>query len=106
MTKAIHRATQISAKIIRDSISPDGHRLTTVEATFPKFLNAELNTHRAFSRNLASSRAIPSKRILEQVENDPYMPIWYGANMAGMQAPEEIKDDDKWRVREILDALC
>lgn len=37
----------IDAKIILDSISPGGHRLTTIEATFPRFILSEANTHRA-----------------------------------------------------------
>ena len=54
------------AKIICDSVSRDGVRLTTFEATFPRYIQAEVNTHRMFSRNSASSRAIPVKKMLER----------------------------------------
>lgn len=81
-----------SAKILTDSISPDGARLTTIEVTFPRIVLAEFNTHRVFSRNSASSRAIPVKTMLERVENDPFVPIWWGKNQKGMQAAEELSD--------------
>ena len=74
------------AKVLADSISPAGRRLTTLEATFPRFVLAEFNTHRVFSRNSASSRAIPIFKQLRRVLEDPYVPIEFGANQPGMQA--------------------
>jgi thymidylate synthase ThyX len=74
------------AKVLADSRSPAGHRLTTLEATFPRFVLAEFNTHRAFSRNSASSRAIPIAKQLRRVLEDPYVPIEFGSNQPGMQA--------------------
>jgi thymidylate synthase ThyX len=74
------------AKVLVDSRSPAGHRLTTLEATFPRFVLAEFNTHRVFSRNSASSRAIPIAKQLRRVLEDPYVPIEFGANQPGMQA--------------------
>jgi thymidylate synthase ThyX len=74
------------AKVLADSVSPTGHRLTTLEATFPRFVLAEFNTHRVFSRNSASSRAIPVAKQLRRVLDDPYVPIEFGANKPGMQA--------------------
>lgn len=74
------------AKTLADSLSPAGHRLTTLEATFPRFVLAEFNTHRAFSRNSASSRAIPIAKQLRRVIEDPYVPIEFGSNQPGMQA--------------------
>ena len=79
-----------SAKIIADSINPVGDRLTTFELTYPRFVHAELMTHRLFSRNSASSRALPTKKLLEQIENNPVMPKWWGKNQSGMQAAEEL----------------
>lgn len=79
-----------AAKIILDSVQPDGVRLTTMEVTLPKFILAELNTHRAFSRNSASSRAIPFEKMLQRVMDDPVMPVWWGKNQSGMQAREEM----------------
>jgi thymidylate synthase ThyX len=74
------------AKVLADSKSPAGHRLTTLEATFPRFVLAEFNTHRVFSRNSASSRAIPIAKQLRRVLEDPYVPIEFGSNQPGMQA--------------------
>ena len=74
------------AKVLADSVSPAGHRLTTLEATFPRFVLAEFNTHRVFSRNSASSRAIPIFKQLRRVLEQPYVPIEFGANQPGMQA--------------------
>ena len=79
------------ARVIADSISTEGHRLTTIEAKIHRFVLAELNTHRVFSRNSASSRAIPAKKIRAMVLEDPAMPIWWGKNQVGMQAPEELE---------------
>lgn len=76
----------IYAKVIADSISPTGSRLTTVEAQHHRFILAEVNTHRAFSRNSASSRAIPTKKLIEQVRTNPAIPIEFGENRPGMQA--------------------
>jgi thymidylate synthase ThyX len=74
------------AKVLADSLSPAGHRLTTLEATFPRFVLAEFNTHRVFSRNSASSRAIPIAKQLRRVLEGPYVPIEFGSNQPGMQA--------------------
>jgi len=74
------------AKVLADSVSPAGQRLTTLEATFPRFILAEFNTHRVFSRNSASSRAIPVAKQLRRLLDDPYVPIEFGSNQPGMQA--------------------
>ena len=79
----------IAARIIADS-THNGHRLTTVEVHLPRFLLAELNTHRTFSRNSASSRAIPVRRRIRDVLACPYVPDAFGANKAGMQAGEPV----------------
>lgn len=82
----------IQAKIILDSISAAGARLVTFELRYHRFIHAELMTHRVFSRNSASSRAIPISKIIKSVEEDPAMPIFWGANQKGMQAEGEIAD--------------
>lgn len=82
----------IEAKIIADSISPDGVRITTMELEYPRFIHAEFMTHRVFSRNAASSRAIPVAKVIEQVRTNPAMPIHWGKNQSGMQAKEEVVD--------------
>lgn len=89
----------ISAKIIKDSISPDGVRIITYELDYPRIIHAELMTHRVFSRNSASSRAIPVSKVIEMVELNPAMPVHWGKNQAGMQADQELGDFNKVAVR-------
>ena len=77
-------------EVIADSISPQAVRLTTLSVTLPRIVLAELNTHRMFSRNSASSRAIPIQRMIDKVVQDPFIPFYWGANQKGMQAHVEI----------------
>ena len=86
------------ARVVADSVSENDHRLTTVEFSLPKCLQAEFNTHRSLSKNSGSSRAIPLARILEQVKTDPVLPVYLGRNRRGMTADEELDDDSKARV--------
>ena len=81
----------ISAKIIADSISPSGVRITTMQLSYPRFIHSETLTHRMFSRNAASSRAIPIQKMIDQVLLDPAMPVFWGKNEPGMQAQEELE---------------
>lgn len=87
----------IQAEVVCDSINDMGSRLTTIVGTCHRFVLAELNTHRLFSRNSASSRAIPTKKRIEMVLEDPAIPIEFGANQAGMQAGAPIEDEDEAR---------
>lgn len=80
----------ITAKVIHDSVSPDGVRLTTYELEYPRFFHSEFMTHRVFSRNSASSRAIPIKVMNEIIQNNPAKPIHWGKNQPGMKAREEL----------------
>ena len=86
----------IAARVLCDSITPDGRRLTTFVLTYPRFIHAEFMTHRVLSRNAASSRAIPSRKIRAAVRYDMATPIFWGANQAGMQADIELQG---WRLK-------
>lgn len=77
----------ISAKVIADS-KFNNHRITTMVITFPRFILAELNTHRLFSRNSASSRAIPFEKMVQSVEENPFIPIAWQKDHKGMQGSE------------------
>lgn len=79
----------ISAKVIEDSISVPGKRITTFQLRYPRFIHAELMTHRVFSRNASSSRAIPVSKLIEDIIRDTAMPSHWGKNQPGMQADEE-----------------
>ena len=82
----------ISAKVIADSISGN-NRLTTMEVTMHRFILPEFNTHRKFSRNAGSSRAIPVLKRIEEVMKNPALPLHWGENKPGMQAETELVDD-------------
>lgn len=86
-----------STRILKDSLAPCGKRLTTWELTYPRFVHAELMTHRLFSRNSASSRAIPIEKLIERVEKDPAMPVFWGKNQKGMQAEVEMSPEERRR---------
>ena len=90
-----------SARIICDSVSPDGVRLTTMQVKMHRFVLAEMNTHRAFSRNSASSRAIPSTVQISRIQEDLAYPVFWGSNQSGMQAGEEL---EKTRMMLAIDA--
>jgi len=79
-------------KVIRDSIAPHGVRITTIQATFPRFILAELNTHRVFSRNSASSRAIPPETLIQRVIDDPFVPETFNARIKGMGVGAALDD--------------
>ena len=81
----------IKTEIILDSINPVGKRLTTWRLTYPRFLHSEFLTHRVFSRNAASSRAIPLSRMIELVQQNPALPEWWGGEQKGMQSGAEIE---------------
>ncbi len=83
-----------TARVVCDS-AHRGSRLTSIEVTFPRPFLAEFNTHCRFSRNSASSRAIPVWKRMKAVLENPYIPNSFGMNKAGMQAGEELSPSDK-----------
>ena len=85
---------KISAKIIQHSVS-QGIDLVTFELEYPRFIHSELMTHRVFSRNAASSRAIPIRKMMEQVLETPASPVFWGLDMAGMKAKAEHTDPEE-----------
>lgn len=80
----------ITAKVIADSIADGCPRLTTLQLRYPRFIHAEFMTHRVFSRNASSSRAIPINRVIKDVMDDPAIPIHWGSNQRGMQSVDEL----------------
>lgn len=105
-----------SAKVILASQAPDGTRITTMQLRYWRAIHAEAKTHRVISnssqaveilqdvsfmderglsRNASSSRAIPVKKMLSQVWNEPAGPIHWGSNQPGMQARDQLKG---WRL--------
>lgn len=94
--------SNISAKIIADSTTHDGNRLTTFVLRYPRFIHAEFMTHRVLSKNSASSRAIPFKTMVKSVMEDPAIPMAFQKHHSGMQGTEyltgveEQEARDKW----------
>lgn len=104
----------IEAKIIEDSIAPNGKRLITYQLMYPRFIHAEAKTHRVvtiddamvdfmrevsvmdckdLSRNASSSRAIPVMKMIERTMADPAFFVHIGKNEPGMQANEEVSPE-------------
>jgi hypothetical protein len=75
--------TTATAKIIKDSIC-NGIRLTTIQLRYPRMVHADFMTHRLFSRNGRSSRAVPFSVL---VKEEPYVPFFM-KNQPGMVATE------------------
>lgn len=81
----------ISARMIADSISSQGIRISTMELRYPKFIHGEFMTHRVFSRNARSSRAVPVHKMLMEIAADPVEPAAWLQNKPGMQATEPME---------------
>lgn len=103
--------TTISAKsILASRHAQSGNRIDTLLLRYPRWIHAEGRTHRVLdisedfevsvptpslmecddlSRNASSSRAIPVNRLIQDVIDDPAVPLFWGKNQKGMQAGEE-----------------
>ena len=84
---------EIKAEIVGHSLSTQGDELISVLCTFPRIILAEVNTHRMLSKNTSSSRAIPFKKMVEAVKNDPFIPIAWQKEHTGMQGSEYVTKD-------------
>lgn len=91
----------IEAKVIEDSVSPEGIRLTTFQLRYPRMIHSEFMTHRVFSRNASSSRAIPILTMLRSTVSDMAMPVAWGQNKPGMQARVELTGFRRWAAKQI-----
>ncbi|UMO77404.1 FAD-dependent thymidylate synthase [Stenotrophomonas maltophilia phage vB_SmaM_Ps15] len=81
----------ITAKVIADSVCHvrKTKRITTLELEYPRFIHSEFMTHRLFSRNAASSRAIPIAKAIRLILENTARPYHWGLNEPGMSASEE-----------------
>src|SRR5260370_22284192 len=84
----------IEAKIICDSVNEQGNRLTTFKLVYPKFIHGEFMTHRLFSRNASSSRAVPVAKLIAEVRDDATRagPVIWASEQKGMEGGEELSD--------------
>lgn len=88
-----------SAKILCDSVNAFGSknsRLTTIVCTYPRIVHSELMTHRMFSRNAASSRAIPVNKQIKMINANYAVPYKLQKNQKGMQGGEELDEKSKF----------
>ena len=93
----------ISAKVILDSRNENGDRLVTLQLKYPRMVHSELMTHRVFSRNASSSRAIPVAKIIATIQEDVLYPSYWGKNQPGMQAEEELSESEIVIAKDIWD---
>lgn len=63
--------------------------IVTIHAHYPRPIHGEVMTHRVFSRNARSSRAVPVATMLKEIRETPFVPWHWGKNQKGMQATEE-----------------
>lgn len=96
----------ISAKILADSISTAGYRVTTMQVVMPRIILAEINTHRVMSRSSASSRAIPVEKQLKRFTEELFYPVSWGRNQRGMQADQDLGDDDQLKAEIVWSQLA
>lgn len=93
---------KISAKIVADSIDSRGNRIISYILTYPRFIHSELMTHRMFSRNAASSRAIPFEKMVKMVKEDPFIPIAWQKDHKGMQGTDYLESEKDITYRKSL----
>lgn len=79
----------IDVQVIASSVNENGTKIITFELDYPRYIHSEVMTHRVFSRNAQSSRAVPVS-VTQQVNQDFVRPIVYGANMPGMSSKESL----------------
>ncbi len=91
---------RISATIVADSKNNNGERITTFILVYPRCLHSEIMTHRMFSRNAASSRAVPFLKLIESIKETPFIPIAWQKEHSGMQGTEYITDPERIRLLE------
>ena len=95
----------IAAKIIADSVSNIGKRITTMVIKYPRFIHSEFMTHRVFSRNASSSRAIPVDRMIDDIKQEIAKPIIWAKNQKGMTSGAELEHDQQLLCEHVWDEV-
>jgi hypothetical protein len=88
-----------AANVVADSVSPEGVRLTTIEVEYPHAIHKDIMTHRAFSRNFQSFRAYPPEKVIEKIEQDPFIPEVFESRVVGMGQGDAIYDQERALLR-------
>lgn len=92
----------IWVKVLKDSISPEGDRLFTIHAHYPRVVHSEIMTHCILTKNATSSRAVPVNGFIETIEANPYIPTFIGKNQSGMKAGEDISEGERKQVVKLI----
>lgn len=93
-------------KIVADSITVEGKRLTTFECTYWRPILPEFNTHRCFSRNTASSRAKPFSKRVEEATKNTFVPGHWNAEKPGMVGGEEFSKEVQRKINDSINLLA
>lgn len=80
----------IRVNVVLDS-TVEKTRVTTVKVRLPRFLLPELSTHDLISKSTESSRAVPVKTKIKQLETQYWIPE-FRSNKRGMQAGDTLDD--------------
>lgn len=93
-------------KVVSHSINENLYKkepkeIITFHLQYPRLIHQELLTHKMFSRNSSSSRAIPVSTMLKQIWSNPATPIYWGSNKSGMQAGKELSGIRLWLAKNL-----
>lgn len=80
--------------------------LWTFELRYPRIIHSEFMTHRVFSRNASSSRAIPVKNVIEDVWYNGYVPNKVFKNKPGMVGDEELSQEEYTKFLTLWDSVA
>lgn len=89
-------------RVVAHSISEEGKEIVTFQLKYPRYIHAELMTHRVFSRNAGSSRAIPVNKLAERALDEMVEPIQWLKNQPGMQASNEELEGRQLRTAKLI----
>lgn len=96
----------ISVKVIAHSMNANNDvEAITYELEYPRYIHGELLTHRVFSRNSQSSRAVPVASVYE-INKYYVKPIYFGKNKAGMSSVDELDPDSRAKAEAIWDEIA
>lgn len=93
--------SELQAEIILASQGPFQKPIYTIRMRYPRIIHSEIMTHRVFSRNARSSRAVPVARMIEEVRTKPFVPWHWFKNKPGMQGTERLTPEEEEEAKEI-----
>ena len=97
-----NRTKNIKAEIVAHSRNIEtGDEIITYRLTYPRIILAQLNTYKQITKITASSRAQPFNKVVEVIENDPFIPMAYQKTHKGMQGTEYFTDEEEIRQRDL-----